>query len=266
MSVNDKRGRRSSFDRVAELYDRYRPGYPNGIFDDLRDFTGQGKGYAILEVGCGTGQATRFLLERGWRVTAVELGANLARLARRNLKRYGGVQVVQSSFEEFDPKGSRFDMVFAATSWHWVDPRVGYAKAAGLLRPGGFLAILTSDQAFPADQDPFFARLRDFQRSLGLKVSEPLVADKILDEDRLVRRSGFFGKPMAFRYQWSRKFSAVHYLGLLQSHSTFQALGPDVRQKILTEAVRLIRLRSHRTVTFHTWAVLHLAPVLSSGG
>ena len=66
---------RVTFDRAAELYDRARPVAPPEVFDDLVSLCGLEPGSRLLEIGCGTGQATLPLAERGFAVTAIELGA-----------------------------------------------------------------------------------------------------------------------------------------------------------------------------------------------
>lgn len=73
---------RETFDEVAECYDRARPRYPDRLIDEVVALTGVHAGDRVLEVGCGTGLATRQLSERGLRVTCVELGASLADAAR----------------------------------------------------------------------------------------------------------------------------------------------------------------------------------------
>jgi len=49
------------FNEVPELYDRVRPAYPGELFADLVAITGLDRRSPVLEVGCGTGQATRSL-------------------------------------------------------------------------------------------------------------------------------------------------------------------------------------------------------------
>jgi len=73
------------FNDVAELYDRARPTYPEPLFGDLFSISGLGPASAVLEIGCGTGQATRALARRCGSLTCIELGARLAALARQNL-------------------------------------------------------------------------------------------------------------------------------------------------------------------------------------
>jgi SAM-dependent methyltransferase len=125
------------FNEVPELYDRVRPGYPEELFEDLLTITGMDEGSPVLEVGCGTGQATRSLAALGCSVTAVEPGVEMAALARRRLATFGNVKIETSRFEEWDDGGARFEVLVAASSWHWVDPSVGWRRAHDVLRSGG---------------------------------------------------------------------------------------------------------------------------------
>ena len=87
MSQQEAPGRlRSTFDGVATLYDQARPGYPERLFDDLVSLSGTGPGAKVLEIGCGTAQATVPLARRGYHVLCVELGDNLATIARGKLQ------------------------------------------------------------------------------------------------------------------------------------------------------------------------------------
>jgi SAM-dependent methyltransferase len=124
---------RVTFDEDAERYDRARPGYPPAVLDDLAELAGVGPGCRVLEIGCGTGQATVPLAERGCRIVAVELGAGLAAVARRNLARFLLARVVVAAFEDWPLPPDPFDVVVAATAFHWIDPAVRVAKAAAYL-------------------------------------------------------------------------------------------------------------------------------------
>src|SRR5215510_12826605 len=99
------------FDEVPELYDRVRPGYPDELFADLATITGMDDGASVLEVGCGAGQATPSLAALGCPVTAVEPGAGMAALARRRLAAFDHITVETSTFEEWDDRGRRFDVL-----------------------------------------------------------------------------------------------------------------------------------------------------------
>ena len=92
---------------------RLRPDYPEALFDDLVALAGLTPGDRLIEVGCATGKATRPLARRGFRITCVELGTELAAVARRNLTGFG-VEVAQASFEAWQPPEPAA-LVYAAT-------------------------------------------------------------------------------------------------------------------------------------------------------
>jgi protein-L-isoaspartate O-methyltransferase len=105
VSDEQRRGLRAGFDRAAEDYQRTRPVCPPQLFDDLIELAGLEAGGRVAEIGCGTGQATVPLAERGLAVTAVELGPQLAAVARRRLTAFPAAQVVTGSFEDWQPDG-----------------------------------------------------------------------------------------------------------------------------------------------------------------
>lgn len=138
----DERDRlKVTFDQVAQLYDQARPGYPEALFDDVVSLSGIPPGGRVLEIGCGTGQATVPLARRGFALLCIELGENLAAVARRNLAAYPRVEVRTGAFEEWPLEEGAFDLAVAATAFHWIDPVVRYPKTAQALRPGGTMAL-----------------------------------------------------------------------------------------------------------------------------
>ncbi len=129
------------------------------MFDDLVALSGLPHGGRILEIGCGTGQATLPMAERGYRVVAVELGANLAAVARHKLARFASVEVHVGNFEDWRLPEEGFDLVMAASSFHWLDTEVALSKAAAALRPEGALAIISGSHVAGGD-DPFFVEVQ----------------------------------------------------------------------------------------------------------
>jgi SAM-dependent methyltransferase len=160
MAEADRARSRATFDEAAERYDRARPGYPPAVFDDLAELAGVGPGCRVLEIGCGTGQAAVPLAERGCGIVAVELGAGLAAVARRNLACFPDTRVVVAAFEDWPLPPEPFDVVVAATAFHWVDPAVRVARAADALRPVGALAVIATHHVAGGDQG-FFAEVQD---------------------------------------------------------------------------------------------------------
>ena len=144
LSGPDARRYGTVFDEVADEYDRTRPMYPDALVDRACEVAGLGHGDPVLEIGCGSGQLTRSLIARGLRVTAVEPGGNLIRLAGQNLAGTGsGLELVNARFEDAALPSGYFRAVFSASALHWVDPAVGWRKIAGALAAGGTLALLS---------------------------------------------------------------------------------------------------------------------------
>jgi SAM-dependent methyltransferase len=166
--ADDRQELRRTFDSAADRYHEARPEYPEHLFETLIDASGLRPGDRLLEIGCATGKATLPLAHRGVRITCVEIGPALAAVARTNLADFADVNVIEDAFETWQPPASdRFDLVFAATAWHWLDPALRYEQARRLLRPGGHLAIWSALHVFPEGGDQLFAELQDVYEEVG---------------------------------------------------------------------------------------------------
>jgi SAM-dependent methyltransferase len=130
------------FDDVAAEYDAARPGYAPELVDAALAAGALDGRSAVLEIGCGTGKLTELLVARGLHVHAVEPGANLVEAARRRLGPTDAVRFEIGRFEDAELTQASYDAVISATAFHWVEPSVGWAKVASVLKPGGRLALL----------------------------------------------------------------------------------------------------------------------------
>ena len=154
-------GRGLVFDGVAEDYDRVRSAYPDELVDHAVAAGKLGAGSRVLEIGCGTGKLTRALVARGLRVDAVDPGAQMIAVARRSVPE-GTVVFHVGRFEKVSLPTGAFDGAFSATAFHWLDPAVSWRKVAGLLRPGGLLALVTHASGASDMGDEFLAAWREF--------------------------------------------------------------------------------------------------------
>ena len=159
------------FDEIAVEYDRRRPGYPGELVDQACQVAGIGSGAQVLEVGCGSGQLTRALVARGLYVTALEPGNSLIALARKNLEGAGEVEFVNARFEDALLPRERFQAVFCASAFHWLDPKVSWQKVADVLVPGGTLALVQyfglEEPRSKHDQDAVLTALRKVAPDIG---------------------------------------------------------------------------------------------------
>lgn len=250
---------RTTFDDSPEAYDRARPVAPPALFDDLVGLARLEPGARILEIGCGTGQATLPLAERGLEIVGVELGEGLAELARRKLARFPGVQIVVASFEGWRPTATAFDAVVAFNSFHWVDPELRFSKSADLLRAGGALAVVGMRFVDHDDADPLWKALqRDYEAVAGLP--EPRVrADALADRSAEFEASGRFRNVSVRRHVWDVTFDADAYVALLHTSSWHRRLDEDVRRTLFARIHRRIESRPGRTIEPTMAAVLYVA-------
>jgi SAM-dependent methyltransferase len=216
------------------------------VVDDLVDLAGLEADAVVLEVGAGTGKATAMFAARGIRVLAVEPSAEMAAVARRLHGAEGKVQIEQSDFERWDAAGREFPLVFAAQAWHWVDPTVGFAKAAQLLRPGGLLAAFWNRPVWaraPLREVVLDAYDRAAPELLG--ETDPIHPASSLPRDaeewkRGVAESTALGAAEVRDYEWSQTYSAGDYAALLETHSTVRVLDPRRRAELVNAVARAI--------------------------
>lgn len=226
--MSHDRRRAENFGAQAELYDRTRPSYPH----DLISWLGESGVGTAVDVGCGTGQVARLLAGSGWQVTGIEIDERMADVARSH-----GIGVVVSRFEEWQPRG-RFDLVCSGQAWHWIDPNVGYGRAAELLRPGGRLALFWN--AYRYDE----ATMVVFETVVTQHAADLLVdsipfgtasSDHADLDDDMIRRTDEFGTPERLAFSHGRSCTVDQWLAELQTHSGVGLLTAEVRLSLLAD-------------------------------
>lgn len=225
---------RFTFDEVAELYDRTRPGYPAELFDALVAQSGLSPVARLLEVGCGTGQATAPLAERGFQMLCLEPGESMFQIARRNAERFDRVEVVHQTFEDWPIEEAGFDLVVSAQAFHWVDPAIRFQKAARTLRAGGTLALIGNvglATATPVWADVGCAYAEHVPTLAGPSPTRWYDPEGPIRE--LVAESGCFSAVDHQCFPWSRHYSADDYVDLMSTHSDHRLLPPDQRRALM---------------------------------
>lgn len=130
------------FDPWAGEYDRYRPGYPDALFDEIASRLSVPADARVVDLGAGTGIATFAMARRGWRVTAVEPGtAMLDQLRNRAASAGLAVEAVEASAESTGLPDAAFHLATAAQAFHWFDKPRAVAEMARIVRPGGGVAL-----------------------------------------------------------------------------------------------------------------------------
>jgi len=237
------------FNEVPDLYDRVRPTYPDELFADLVAITSMDEQFAVLEVGCGSGQATHSLAGLGGSVTAVEPGAGMATLARKRLAGDPNVEVETSSFEKWADHGRQFDLLVAAASWHWVDPSIGWRKAHAVIRPGGWMALLGNVVVRRPGEPEVYAETADLHERFSPgnpDWGDPPFEDEVRATDEgwgppNEPPAGLFGPTIVRWHATGQWFDGDGFADLLRTTSLYRRLDPDVRERLLDAIAERIR-------------------------
>jgi SAM-dependent methyltransferase len=247
---HQNRARAESFGAVAARYDRIRPDYPPAALDALLASAPAD----ALDIGIGTGKLARLLTDRGVAVTGVEIDEDMAVVARGY-----GLRVDVASFESWAPHGAHFDLITAAQAWHWIDPVIAIPKAAGLLRPGGLLALLWNypqfDDRTQAVLDRVYAAAApELSRSSVLRGAGPATVPIYLDQ---LVSSAEFASVEHRRFPWDQVYSGAEWLELTSTHSDHLVLDPTRLDRLLADLGAAIdALGGSVTARYVTEAVL----------
>jgi SAM-dependent methyltransferase len=251
-----------SFNTVPDLYDQYRPEYPQELVDSLIALSGLPEGGRILEVGSRTGKATLLFARRGYSIHCIEPGANLSAVAARNLQAYPEVSFEITRFEESQERFTEFDLVISAQAFHWIPREISYAKAARALKPGGSLALFWNMS--PGFHGQIAEDLDRIYHELAPGLDSPQNANEAAIQLRLdyITQSGCFGPVTVQCFPWAQIYRTWEYLGLLNTYSDHLRLSMESRQR-LCEAVATIIDDQGGSIERDYVAVLYVAQKLS---
>jgi SAM-dependent methyltransferase len=247
-------GRALSFGTVAEAYERFRPGYPVQLFDKVMKYAGQPV-LTALEIGAGTGKATRLFAERGVTVTATEPdGAMLAEL-RKHVP--ATVKTVQATFEELRPAES-YGLVYAAAALHWTNPEGRWSCMAALLEPAGVFASFGGPVELA---DPAVAEAVRVARAPFLESDDVPSPDGTPPGQDMqwpgteLQRSAWFADVQQVVIERRLTMSAGDYAGHLSTVSAYLELPAFERQQVLNQITQVLP----ETVEIAADITVHLA-------
>jgi trans-aconitate methyltransferase len=206
---------------------------------------------AILEVGPGTGQATRDLLSRGATVRAIEIGPSMAARLREALPS-PALTITIGDFEEVDVGEHGFDAVFSATAYHWISPRAQVDRPVSVLKPGGVIAIADVNQVSSPDDRGFFAAAQPIYERYGERHAGPRAPERgEVDPPihRVLRGDPRFLNVGVRAYDWNQTYSAAGYRKLMLSYSNTQMMTPAARQGLLDDMENFVRQQFDNQVT-----------------
>ncbi len=224
---------RLTFNQDAERYESARPTYCRELFDAIIGYAALDATREAIEVGIGTGQATKPILDTGCSVTAIELGDRLAAYCADKYRSYPNFTVLHMPFESYTAP-RKVDLLYAATSFHWIPEETAYPKAYDLLNSGGALALFWNR---PSVEDP---RLHEaLQQAYARHTPHMKAPERSLDAlceklHQTIMRYGFIDTRVRL-FSGSRTLSAAAYLALLNTYSDHISLEPEIRQALFAD-------------------------------
>ncbi|MGL5416355.1 MAG: class I SAM-dependent methyltransferase [Clostridium sp.] len=221
---------RLKFNEDVVNYDKNRPEYPKELFKEIIDYVNLNKNSKVIEIGCGTGQATLPILEVECDVIGIELGDNLAKYTKKKFEKYNKFKIINDDFIKCRIKENEFDLVYCATAFHWLPIEEKYEKIKMILKDGGALAIFWNH--------PFVSREDDITNIKSQKVydkyrhsKEKIIEFSKKDCRRYIEELKNFGfKDIHSKiYYRKRTLTSEEYIGLINTYSDHILLKADIR-------------------------------------
>ena len=235
---------RNHFDEIVATYNRIRPDYPVKLFSDIFDYVGTSDCKKAIEVGAGTGKATKPFLDAGYSVTAIEIGTNMVEFLTKEFLQYKKFEVINAPFEDAMLEKDKYDLIYAATAFHWVKAEIGCPKAFQLLKTGGVFALFRY-YAVPADGGDLYEEIQAaYEKYYHKPYMRPVrkAKDEYEKPSEIVKGFGFddltrfgFADVTMKLYDSIWTFSANDYMSLLDTYSDHKSLKDSDRMSLCTE-------------------------------
>ncbi len=258
MSVTDD-DRRRSFDQMVELYSRARPAPPSELFDALAAFVPAPAD--ALEIGCGPGNASLPLLERGFRIHAVELGENLAAFARERLAAFP-FTVEVGKFEDASLAPASVDLVVCSSAFHWLDRERALRQVVKVLRPGGTLALVWGSARRTTEDNRVDEALQPAYRAHAPEITRETfdnVSSRVEQIGQAVCDTLELCDYEARLFPQAHVFDRQRYVDVLSTFSDHATLPPERRIRLFEAIGEIIDRDFGGRVERHSMARLQLA-------
>ena len=220
------------FNRVADLYDKMRPDYPAALYTDIFAYKTITDTSAALEVGIGTGQATRPILDTGCNLTAVELGDSLSAFAAGKFSSYPNFSIITAPFPNVDLPDCSFDLIYSATAFHWIPEEAGYKKVFSLLKSGGVFARFSNHPAPAKDNESLHDALQKIYAEDKTMAPHSPNSAKTPEEVVQIPLKYGFADIKLYLYHRTRSFTAKEYIDLLLTYSDHNSRPPEFHTRI----------------------------------
>ena len=253
-----------TFDTVASTYEKMRPGYVEQVYQTIFDYIPINDNSNVLEIGSGGGQATAPMLTTGCKLTAVEPGQQFSELLKEKFKEFPKFSVITDKFENTQLEENSFDLVFAASAFHWIPEEIGYEKVFNLLKSGGAFVRFANHPyrdkgniklAEEIDEiyDEYYYKFHNKKRTPLTEYTQEEAKERAM----IAQKYGFIDIQYSLFYR-QRVFTAKEYVQLLGTYSDHIAIEENIRKVFFSKIEEAIE-KHGGTITIYDTIDLELA-------
>jgi SAM-dependent methyltransferase len=219
-----------TFDRDAKQYEKSRPKYHQLVFDIINSYSKLDSSKDVLEIGCGTGQATELFANTNSIIHCIDIGENLINVCKNKFSKQKNISYEVIQYENYKST-IKYDLIYSATAYHWIHQPDGDNKTKELLRENGI-----------------FALLRNYHRKVndGFFLESQEIYNKYMDKNEIndvvnyrIMNTNIFHILCTFEYYWNESYKIDEYLNLLSTYSDHIALSEERRKGLFDELRKL---------------------------
>ncbi|MFY8149277.1 MAG: class I SAM-dependent methyltransferase [Prochlorococcaceae cyanobacterium] len=257
----DLEKRKNWYSPVAKAYNTTRPKYPRELITKVVEAAQLSATSRILELGCGPGTATTSFAELGCQMVCLEPNQVFCELARANCQSHPKVEVIHTSFEEWELEPEAFDAVLAASSMHWITPETGYAKASRALKENGHLILLWNKEMRPCEaiQKALSSAYQLHAPLLGNYEDSQAQEAILAGLGQMMLDSGWLQNLATETLEAFFSYTPEQYLSLLSTYSPYMKLEQIKRTTLFYALRECLAEKSIDTIPLSCLSAYHMA-------
>ena len=263
----DLEERKNWYSAVAKNYNKARPLYPQELINRVVYLTKLTSDSNILEIGCGSGQATRAFAPLDLSMVCLEPSFEASEIAQENCIAYPKIDIKNTSLEEWELEPGKFDAVLAANAWHWLPPEVSYPKSAQALKPEGYLILLWNMSPHPSYE--LYQKLAQVYQVHAPHLSRYETPE---DQENILQKLGqkiidsqYFSDVHSEHFLQEVKYPIDDYLLLLQTFSPYLELPLEQKKNLFSDLRHLLEQDCYSSIVVSYYSAFHIARVIHQG-
>jgi hypothetical protein len=172
-------------------------------------------------------------VEHGFDITAVELGKHMADCTRNRFNTYSRLKVINQPFEEYSTD-DRYKLIFAASAFHWIDPKKGFPLVNALLEDDGWIALFWNSKSERDVDSELYKEINAVYDKYYVEPHEKIKLNKV-ERETMISDSGLFCNLITKSYHYSLTYTSNKYIQLLGTYSDHIAQPEETKAILFTK-------------------------------